>query len=341
MNVKESLEILRRRFEQKNILFISGNVYDKFHRYENNEPTRNLISLVELIKELSKNVGYTSVEYFRPESGSQDLMTENEPEGKTPKDFLSEIAPTIEKSEEGKVYIIDMADTIFSSLNRDAYIDEILRILSSIVVKGESTPNNIIDLTKNNKVIFIMRDHGGVIKDISNKNNEFAQVIIPVPDREERKEFLKIFANKLGTSDASDLKINDSKVQKEALAITSGYSYKEMLQLARLSEENISFKKLVNLVKFNKVKSDWEKLPFEDVRNLKDRLEKDVKGQDFALENVERVLKNALLGINGAMNGENNNKPKGTCSLQVLQELVKQNLLNLLLDLSLVMKIEW
>ena len=312
MNIKESLNILNRRFEQKNILFVSGNVYDKFLKYDvNKKPTRELISLVELIKERSSKMGYTSVNYFRPEMGAKDLMNDEESVKVNAKEFLSTIGASIELSNDGKVYIVDLADILLSSENKEAYIDEISRIMSAIVVKEESVPNNIIDLSKNSKVIFIMRDHGGVIKDISNKNNEFAQVVISNPDRDERKDFLRIFANKLGTTDASDLKINDSKVQKEALSLTSGYSYKEMLQLARISDENLTFKKLFNIAKFNKVKSDWEKLPFNDVKNLKEVLEKDVKGQDFALDNVQRVLKNALLGINGAMNGENNNKPKG------------------------------
>ena len=312
MNIKESINILRRRFEQKNILYVSGNVYDKFLKYDNQgKGTRDLTSLVEIIKEQAVVSGYSKIVYFRPEQGVKDLMTNDEPEAMEVQAFLSSIAPEIEHAKEGKVYIIDMADIFFSSDNKDAYINEISRILSSVIVKEESKAIKIATVNNNSKVVFVMRDQGNMVNDIANKNNEFGQVLISKPDRDERSEFISIFARMLGTTDKDDIKIKSSKAHKEALRLTSDFSYKEILQLARLSDEDVTFKVLVNISKFNKVQSDWEKLDFNEVKNIQTYLGKDVKGQDYALENVERVLRNSLLGINGAMNGENNKKPKG------------------------------
>ena len=311
MNIKESFNILRRRFEQKNILYVSGNVYDKYIKYSNGKPTRELETLVDVIKEQAILSDYTNVIYFRPEQGVVNIMSNDEPEMIDIQQFLSTIGSEIEQSKKGKVYIIDLADLFFSSDNKEAYINEISRILSAIVVKAESKALNIATVNKNSKVIFIMRDQGNMIKTIASNNNEFGQASIAYPDRDERSDFLSVFAGMLGTSDKSDLKLPASNVHKEALALTSGLSYKEILQLARLSDDNVTFKVLTNISKFNKVKSEWEKLNFNDVENIQGILSKDVMGQDFALENVERVLKNSLLGINGAMNGENNKKPKG------------------------------
>ena len=311
MNLKESFNILRRRFEQKNMLYISGNVYDKYLKYEDGKATRELESLVDVIKSQAILSLYTKVVYFRPEQGLKDLMTKDEPEAMDVQQFLSSISPEIENSTEGKVYIIDLADTLFSAGNNDPYLNEISRILSAVVVKGEKEALTIATVNKNSKVIFIMRDPGNMIKDISNKNNEFGQVSISNPDRDERSDFLSIYSRMLGTTDKADLKLKDSQIHKEALALTSGMSYKEILQMARLSDEDITFKELSNISKFNKVQSEWEKLNFSDVDNIKEILSRDVMGQDFALENVERALKNSLLGLNGAMNGANNKKPKG------------------------------
>ena len=311
MNIKESFNILKRRFEQKNILYVQGNVYDKFQKYENNLPQRELISLIDVIKGISKDSGYKSVMYFRPELGSVDLMTSEEPEGVLINEFMLNAASEIENQKEGKVYIIDMSEMFFSNNNKDAYINEIMRLLSAVVIKDESNAANIVDITNNSKVIFVMRDSGNMISEIGNKNNEFGQVNISMPDRDERSALLSVFANMIGTSDKGDLKLVDSDVHKDALGLTSGLSYKEILQLGRISDEDITFKTLVNISKFSKTKSEWEKLPFDRVKKVQEFLAKDVIGQEFATKNVERVLKNSLLGLNGAMNGENNKKPKG------------------------------
>ncbi|MCK5867532.1 MAG: hypothetical protein KAG14_03965, partial [Mycoplasmataceae bacterium] len=131
MNIKESFNILRRRFEQKNILYVSGNVYDKYIKYSNGKPTRELETLVDVIKEQAILSDYTNVIYFRPEQGVVNIMSNDEPEMIDIQQFLSTIGSEIEQSKKGKVYIIDLADLFFSSDNKEAYINEISRILSA------------------------------------------------------------------------------------------------------------------------------------------------------------------------------------------------------------------
>ena len=311
MNIKDSIKILRRKFEQKNLLFISGNVYDKYIKYVDQGPKRELIGITDIILEQAKEIGYDSILYFRPEQGVRDLLDKKEPTSMSADEFFKKTTKDLETAERGQVFIIDLADIYFSSKNTNTDYESIAKMISSITAKNVDKAVKIIDPSKNHKLIFIMRDHGNIVKDLSYKNNEFGQVSIAYPDRKERSEFLQIFARTIGTTDADDLKIESSDIHKEATSITSGMSYKEILQLGRISEDDLTFKQLINLVKFNNVQSEWEKLPLTDVKNVSKILSKDVKGQGFAIENVERVLKNSLLGLNGAMNGHNNKKPKG------------------------------
>ena len=238
------------------MLYISGNVYDKYLKYKNDKPTRELESLVDIIKNQAILSLYTKVVYFRPEQGVKDLMTNDNVEPIDAQQFLASISPEIENSKEGKVYIVDLADTLFSADNKEAYLSEITRILSTILVKEEKEALTIATVHKNSKIVFTMRDPGNMVKDISNKNNEFGQVSISNPDRDERSDFLSIYSRMLGTTDKAELKLKDSSVHKEALALTSGMSYKEILQLSRLSDENVTFKELSNISKFNKVRSE-------------------------------------------------------------------------------------
>ena len=311
MNIKDSIKILRRRFEQKNLLFVSGNVYDKYVKYDGDKATRDLLGITDVIVEQAKGMGYDTITYFRPEQGSKDLLSNDDPAQMTAAEFFKATTNSIESTDRGQVFIIDLADVYFSSQNSNGHFETIAKMISSITAKKVNSASKIISAEKNHKLIFVMRDSGNIVKDLTYKNNEFGQVSIAYPDREERSDFFHIFANSIGSTDASDLKIVGSDVHKEAVAITSGMSYKEIIQLGRISEGDLSFKKLINLVKFNNVQSEWEKLDLEDVKNVSKILSKDVKGQDFAIENVSRVLKNSLLGLNGAMNGENNKKPKG------------------------------
>ncbi|MCR8613183.1 MAG: AAA family ATPase [Mycoplasma sp.] len=318
MKLQEALKTLRRRFEEKNILYISGNVYDKYQEYDEKKPTRNLTFLPKIISNIAIENEYENVLYFRPEQGITNLLKEKDENFDgidNVKDFLQYIATQINQKDEkknGDVYIVDLADIFFSEKNQETYITEISKILSAIVLRDEKKAINIVNVSNNSKFVLIMRDNGNIISDISNKNNEYALVNIPYPDINERSNFISTFGSSFGTNDQSDLKLKESKVHKEALVLTSGMSFKEILQMARLSESiDLTFKELFNISKFNKTKSDWEKIDYDRVKNIKKELSESVKGQDFAISNVERVIKNSLLGLNGVMNGENNKKPKG------------------------------
>ena len=312
MNLKESFNILQRRFEQKNLLFVSGNVYDKYQTYKDGAPQRELTSLPMIIKEMAIINGYDNVEYFRHEKGLIDLMDEKvEDPSLSINDFLLGVANNMETLACSKVYILDLADSLFSSKNNEVLLDEVLRIFSAMTIKPNEKAIEITDIKNNSKLVLIMRDSGNVIQDWSNKNNEYGHALISRPDRNEISDLLSIFAKSIGSNDSSELQNKDSDTHKEALTLTTGSSYKEILQLARISENDISFKELYNLSRFSKTQSEWEKLSFDEVKNIKSKLEESVKGQDYAIDNVSRVLKNSLLGLNGALNGENSKKPKG------------------------------
>ena len=315
MNVKESFQILKRRFEQKNILFISGNVYDKYQKYDDGKPKRELISLPNILAEISQKLEYKRVEYFRPNQGTLELLGTHEPDDKEDgREFLERISNEIEdtKEMERKVYIFDLADMFFDSQSSDSNINEVMRVLSSVIIKEQKNAINITSVDATSKIVFIMRDHGNIINFLSTNNNEYAQVSISNPDMNERSDFLSTFGMSIGTADKSQIKLSTSNAHKEAIGLTSGMSYKEILQLGRIDEgESLTFKELFNLVRFNKVESEWEKLDYEQVKNLSDILSRRVLGQKFATKEVERTLKTSLLGLNGAMHGNNNNKPKG------------------------------
>ena len=313
MNIKESFKILRRKFEHKNILFVSGNVYDSFQTYVDGKPQRELESLVDRIKIYAEKSEYKAVNYFRPEMGYKNLMSEDEPIIMPINEYLNMVSNDIENEtkDNSKVYIIDLADIYFSNKNEESRINEISRIISAVVIKSKKTSILVTDLKNNSKVIFVMRDSGNVVSDISSNNNEYGSVVITKPDSHERSDFIEIFARTFGTTDAGDLKSKNSKVHKEAVILTSGMGYKEILQLARISDEDNTFKSLLNISKFHKTKSEWEKLNYDDIKNMKKIFSNDIKGQDFAIENVERVLKNSFLGLSGVLNGANNHKPKG------------------------------
>ena len=341
MNIKESIELLKTRMEQKNLLFISGNVYDSYllEGYKPNVmPEKKLYSLKDIIAEYSSNVlGYRTVEYFRPLKGSKNLMSEDSQwNNKTFSNHLGSIIAEIEDDKkesdnnkpERKVYILDVADIYLDHENKgeSSLIGMMSHMISVFLAKEKDDAKNITSMGSegdNSKIIFVMRDIGGVSNVLTSNNLESESINISKPDIDERANFIKTFASRFGTINTSELRNSENAILKDAAASTDGMNFREILQLGRITQNDLSFKELLNKSKFNDEKSQWEKLPWSDVKDVEIELKKSVIGQDEAIKEVARTLKTSLLGLTGSLNGSQSKKPKGAQHHRFLGRVVR------------------
>lgn len=330
--MNKSLERLKLKFQQKNIVFVSGNVYDVFINRTNE--IGKMTSLFDEISMISKENEYKEVISYSPSKGVEWLLGANSGVPKKEEDnheikindnkdessmmsisaFLDIVADQIEESNKNpshaqKVYVIDFADFYFDQSTSGEHLDKILKVISAIVERKYERAINIAKTNKQNKVIFIARDANNIAKLISNKNDEFASVVISKPNSDERRDVFR-YAQIFNVANSQELKI-DSFVQTEAIALTDGFTNKEIIQLGRIQDDKNTFKELFMLSQFNKKESEWEKVDSKKIASLKEILSKRVKGQEYVIEAIYRTLVNSFLGLNGVLNSEKLTKPKG------------------------------
>ncbi|ALD66578.1 AAA family ATPase [Spiroplasma cantharicola] len=324
--MKKSIEQLKVKLQQKNLLLVGGNVYDTF--LENNQDSKKqFCNLDNKIVNIAKEIGYKDVIKFSPSKGKifllgeQDILDdENDFEDfetnsikQILEEFINDLKNEIQdKDISRKIYIIDFSDTLLNQESIKDLVEQAAILLSTILEDDVKNQYDIINLNKLSKVIFISRDTGNIANDFSSKNIEFASVNINKPNKNERAEIFNRFYRSFNVIDREKLNL-DSKERIEAVALTEGFAVKEIMQLARIQTEddNYTFKELFSLAQFNKRDSEWEKMDLNQLNNADNILNEVVKGQEFAIANVKQTLINASLGLNGIMHSEKLIKPKG------------------------------
>ena len=73
----------------------------------------------------------------------------------------------------------------------------------------------------------------------------------------------------------------------------------------------MTFDKLFYLFKYGEKENPWEKLDYNEVKNIKKRLSDKVVGQEEAIEKVEKTIVKAYMGLTGIHKSSSRSMPKG------------------------------
>ena len=168
-----------------------------------------------------------------------------------------------------------------------------------------SSPSNLLVLITTNlgNIPSIFYQGNPCIKDIA----------VTGPSRSEREAFLDQENDKWNFSENPML----SKPKfADFVDATEGFSTRDLIQLARLSQQtNISPltpEKIINLYRYGEQKSPWEDLSKEKLRMISEKLKERVKGQDFVVDKVKKVIIRAFMGLAGVQHSKKQRMPKGT-----------------------------
>ena len=109
------------------------------------------------------------------------------------------------------------------------------------------------------KLVIIARN-SNVVNSLMTNNVEFASINIAKPNKDEREEFFKLYGNKF-TNLKDTIGDYDHYDFKNAISISSGLSFREMLQLSKLNiNDNLgkefTFSELYKLATFFKKDSE-------------------------------------------------------------------------------------
>ena len=351
MSFFSSLKQLIIKMEQKNIVLCSDNVdeliptnlsefsnllNDLNINFEKDEKS-TFIDLTTFICETAKNMNYNSIKYFSPNKGIVDYLdkeklfsTSNEDNTDDDFDDFSNTAGptnliafiesikneinTLSQSEnpQSKLFVIKLGDVL---LERQANVEaiQLATLINSFI---EFEKEDVSKFHRNKiKLVIIAKSTQGFNQLISANNVEFSSLSLQLPNKDERESFFTKYKSKFSNL-KSTTKEKDHPDFKEVITLSDGMSYRELFQFSKINplilKDEISFKELYSIVSFNKKESEWEKIDFERMKNIKNILTKRVKGQDYAVESTIKSLVRSFTGMNGiAHSTSNNKKPKG------------------------------
>ena len=226
-------------------------------------------------------------------------------------DFLSKRLQTTDKDNR-IAFIVDWTDSIFTG-SRTLSEDE----QNSLMILEKTIRNSTLSLdsTGNNDIVVLLSNSLSSIPNRYYQNNQSVALLhIPKPDRKDRAELLKNIYNEF----IFDKEINEPSQEFEELIDSLDYmTVRDIIQLVKLTKfeekvnKKISMKKAISLYKFGEKGSPWEDLSKDRIDKLEEELRSSVKGQDHIINQIDRMVKKAYMGLSGLQHSEKQQTPKG------------------------------
>lgn len=346
MSLKSSMQTLFNKLDQKNILLVSGNINELFYLSDifPKAKSNGFVSLTDVIAYYCNHIKATpikSVHYFSPSDGQIDYsLDKDKPKSNEAQEqeqnqsdlglndatndndltaYLDQLNDEIKATAKNnnqfsRLDIIDCSDIFFDKGAAQGVPPPKLSQLIADFMEFNENIKAVRFITNFKKLILYSRNPSTLTNFFSTNNIEFASVVIQKPSKEERSDFFKTYGNYfINVKDT--INDPDSDDFKDAVVITDGLSYREILQLAKLevaSDEKYTFKQLYNIANFNKKQSEWESSKnFKDLNKISEELNKRVKGQDYAISQIRKTLIRSFTGLQGITQSSNSKKPKG------------------------------
>lgn len=234
---------------------------------------------------------------------------------KDPNEFFPYMLSIIKNNANKTAFILDYSDYIFGNANSLSEQERnYLAILGKVLEKSQSYNLLTDEFADIGNVVIIVAKNNAMIPPAYYLNNPMvSSVNVPMPGRNEREKFVDTNINCLRIS--QDI-MSDKTLKDDFIDALEGFSLKEIAQIMKLSrqmtEERLSFEKLINLFKYGEKVSPWEELSKEKLEEIEKRLGQRVKGQDAAIEKVKDVIIRAYTGFSGLQHSSKQKKPKGT-----------------------------
>lgn len=227
------------------------------------------------------------------------------------KEMLNIVMKNLLNKSKKVAFILNWADYMFSGSQLPPDEREYLTILGKAIrekmpdYNSSDVNESMIILITNKLAMFPIAFYQG--------NPEVSTLTLPKPDREEREAMLRKIAIYFNVITDKGRDLMECEKINEYIDMLNDFTNKEIIQLARLSrkEDKMTFDKLFLLFKYGEKDNPWEKLPYIEVKRIKERLGERVIGQDEAIEKIEKVVVKAYMGMTGLHKTSSRSMPKG------------------------------
>jgi DNA polymerase III delta prime subunit len=312
---------LKRDVGIKRCVILDGNVGDVYLDEKN-----KIVNIKEYIKQMLEGMKYDDVFYWDRVDGIEgeidhlDIINDVEVSGenydldgsqkrsenkfKYPSDIFNIVFKNMNGKNNKMAFILNWGDYLFQ---KDGFSDDErqnLTLLSKAIkdkkvdYDSENKNENSIIIIVNKIAMFPISFYQG--------NPEVSTITLSRPDREERKKLIDKIES------CFSIELNPDK-KSEYIDMLDDFTNREIIQMAHLSnkESKLTFDKLFWLFKYGEKDNPWEKLDYNEVKKIKEKLAERVVGQDEAIEKIKKVVIKAYMGLTGLHKTSSRAMPKG------------------------------
>ncbi len=325
---------IKREVGIKRCVIIDGNVGDVYLDGKN-----QIVDLKKYLIEMLEDLKYDDIVYWDRVSGiegdisSLKITEEKEVEGeeyslddeaenqnttisngnfKEPSEIFNLVFKNLTNKNRKTVFILNWSDYLFS--NGGQYDNEERQNLTLLGKSIKDKKVNYLSTDVNESTIILITNKlSNFPLSFYQANSEVSTITLSKPDRLERRRLLeKIEAGFELKFNPGETLLNSSRTN-EYVDVLEDFTNREIIQMAKLSrkEEKLTFDKLYLLFKYGEKDNPWEKLAYEDVKNIKKKLSERVVGQDEAIEKIEKTVVKAYMGLTGLHKISSRSMPKG------------------------------
>ena len=325
---------IKREVGIKRCVIIDGNVGDVYLDDKN-----QIVDLKKYLTEMLEDLKYDDIVYWDRVSGiegdisSLKITEEKEVEGeeyslddedekqnttisngnfKEPSEIFNLVFKNLTNKNRKTVFILNWSDYLFSTGGQHDNEERQNLTLLGKSIKDKKVNYLSTDVNEST-IILITNKLSNFPLSFYQANPEVSTITLSKPDRLERRRLLeKIEAGFELKFNPGETLLNSSRTN-EYIDVLEDFTNREIIQMAKLSrkEEKLTFDKLYLLFKYGEKDNPWEKLAYEDVKNIKKKLSERVVGQDEAIEKIEKTVVKAYMGLTGLHKTSSRSMPKG------------------------------
>lgn len=333
------LENFERQSMIRRALIISGNIIDlSFNRMD------RLMPVNRVIEDSLKSQGFTQVVFYsrltgvsgtsvqewnelvqtgmQAEAGEHydfgdvddidDVQTASGSVPIQPQDFFATVEQVMIKTQKKVAFVVDWSNYLFGQVNALSEAERAwLQQIATSLRDAQPSSNAEAMGFPQSLLVFLCSGNAALPPSAYLNNPLFAEISIPLPSIQEREK--AILARQMQFNVSDDLSAG-SQALANFVTLTDTLTLRDIDNLVRLSRQQktpLTIQNLVSLYRFGKRQSPWEKLNYQRLKETKSTLQERVKGQEQAIEAVNKILVRAYTGLSGLQHSVKARTPKG------------------------------
>lgn len=333
------LENFERQVMIRRALIVSGNIIDlAFNRFNALTPINRVIesslktqglNQVIFYSRLNGISGISSEEWnqltqigMEIEQGEEYKFDDDDMQTNTlsssghipidPQNFFAVAERVMTQTQNKVAFIIDWSNYLFGQVNALSETERAwLQQISTSLRDSEQSSSPQSMMQAQSVLIFLCAGTSILPPSVYLNNPFFAEINIALPSIQEREH--AILARQVQWNVSDDLSVG-SQALANLVTLTDGLSLRDIDNLVRLSRQQsgtININNLVSLYRYGKRQSPWEKLNYQRLKETQSILAQRVKGQDQAIQAVNKILIRAYTGFSGLQHSIKARTPKG------------------------------